>query len=497
MTIADQKLAFRPRARIIRTIGDQLISGPEAAVIELVKNAYDADASFVSIKFVPPLLVGKGRIVVEDDGHGMTLSDIQEKWMEPATASKVGSRVSQGRRRQMMGSKGIGRFAAAKLGGRMALNSVSDRTGMRTEVLIPDLDWSIFDGDTYLSDISIDYLTQETSHPTGTTIEVSELVEEWTETKLARLYLELRRLISPLQQSEQDSFSIYLDLSACTKATAGFDGASLFGSKADPDARDSATKDLAPYQVEPFPILTSSDYEISGHFDVAGCFHGTMQIRRAGTSPHAIELVLPLRDEEQPCGEVKVQLFVFDREAAVVRDAIKNAGLGSVSAAEARQILDSVAGIAIYRDGFRVRPYGDPENDWLTLDRRRVQNPSLRIGHNQIAGYVTVQDQETSGLVERSSREGFEQNAAFRRLHRLITDLLSERVEPRRQKFRDDAGIARRKRTTFEEVKRISELQPLQSLMSDIPIEKQESAKGIIAKQSALLTERIEALEER
>src|SRR3546814_16396460 len=83
-----QKIQFRPRARIIRTIGYQLISGPEAAVIELVKNSYDADASYVVIKFQPPLVEGDGRIVVKDDGHGMTVDDIQEKWMEPATRSE-------------------------------------------------------------------------------------------------------------------------------------------------------------------------------------------------------------------------------------------------------------------------------------------------------------------------------------------------------------------------------------------------------------------------
>ena len=118
------KLRFRPRARIIRTIGDQLISGPEAAVIELVKNSYDADATSVTLKFFPPLEAGRGRITVQDNGHGMTLSDIQDKWMEPATTSKVGTRRSPSLHRVMMGYKGIGRFAAAKLGGRMALTEL-------------------------------------------------------------------------------------------------------------------------------------------------------------------------------------------------------------------------------------------------------------------------------------------------------------------------------------------------------------------------------------
>src|SRR4051812_3981011 len=108
-------LRFNPRARIIRTVGDQLISGPEAAVIELIKNSHDADASYARVKFEPPLEEEKGRIIVEDDGHGMTYLDIQEKWMEPATTDKIERRSSPGGR-PLLGSKGIGRFAAAKLG---------------------------------------------------------------------------------------------------------------------------------------------------------------------------------------------------------------------------------------------------------------------------------------------------------------------------------------------------------------------------------------------
>ena len=143
MTSSDKnKLVFRPRARIIRTIGDQLISGPEAAVIELVKNSYDADASYVRICFAPPLAAGFGRITVEDDGHGMSAKDVVEKWMEPATSSKQSGRKSR-EGRIMLGSKGIGRFAAAKLGAKMALTSTSEEGGQLTRSAIPELDLSL------------------------------------------------------------------------------------------------------------------------------------------------------------------------------------------------------------------------------------------------------------------------------------------------------------------------------------------------------------------
>jgi signal transduction histidine kinase len=492
--LEERKLRFRPRARIIRTIGDQLISGPEAAVIELVKNAYDADASFALIKFKPPLEVGRGRITFIDDGIGMTLSDIENKWMEPATTSKMAGRVSPLHRRKMMGSKGIGRFAAAKLGTHMALNSVSIRDGARTEVLIPELDWSIFGGDAYLSDISVDFLIQNTDLPSGTTIEISRLNEKWTEERIQRLYHELRRLLSPLETEQQDKFGVYLDLSDCIEGNCGFDGPALLGFK-----RPLTTQPFPPveYEVHPFPILATSDYEILGYFDPDGRFHGSIEIRRGGQAARSVVLALPPLEGEENCGKVAVRLSIFDREATAIRETAKKAGLGAVSATEARRILDSIAGVAIYRNGFRVRPYGDPENDWLTLDTRRVQNPSLRIGHNQIAGFITVEEQDASGLVEKSSREGFEENGSFRRLHRLILELLAQVVEPQRQQFRDDAGISRKKSTSFEEMRKLSEFEGLEKLLPSLPADKRTDAKELIAKQSARLVEKIEALEER
>ncbi len=490
------KLRFRPRARIIRTIGDQLISGPEAAVIELVKNAYDADATAVTLKFFPPLEAGHGRITVQDNGHGMTLSDIQDKWMEPATTSKVGTRRSPGRNRVMMGYKGIGRFAAAKLGGRMALNSTSDRRNKRVEVLIPELDWSIFSGDTYLSDIAIDFYTEPTSGPTGTLLEILDLNEAWTEPKLNRLLLELRRLISPLQQQESDDrFEIFLDLSECTLETTGFDGRLLLGNSA---LESSAPADGAEiWRVQPFPLLTACDYEVVGAFDNAGAFTGTFHNRRAGTGPEAISVEVPLADEEEPCGPFEVRLFLFDREADTIKNNMRAAGLGDLTAAKARQILDEIAGVAIYRSGFRIRPYGDPDNDWLTLDRRRVQNPSLHIGHNQVAGYVTVQEHTASGLEEKSSREGFEENGAFRRLTHLVEVLLTRIVEPKRYQFRSKAGISRTHVITYDEVRRLAELQKLRRLVANFEPKERAEAEALLDAQSAQLTDRIDQLEER
>lgn len=495
--VTEDKLRFRPKARIIRTIGDKLISGPEAALIELVKNAYDADANFVEIRFSPPLLAGHGRISITDDGHGMSLDDIQLKWMEPATASKMKNRASRYKERKMMGSKGIGRFAAAKLGRKMALTSTVETKDGNTAVLIPELDWSIFSEDVYLSDIAIDYLVQAVEEPTGTTIEVIELNEEWTTKRLTKLYNELRRLLSPFSTSKEESeeFRVFLDLSECDNALGVFDTEDLF---------ENSEADIlsGPYhgkgrRVHPFPLLSTCDYELKGKLSPDGSFDGLFTIHRAGRGPETIQIPGAAIKQSESAGRVDVQLYLFDREADAMKSNMKAAGMGDLSAKDARKLLDSISGVAIYREGFRIRPYGDPENDWLALDTRRVQDPSLRVGHNQIAGYLKIEEEQDSNLFERSSREGFEDNAAFQNLTRLIKRLLAEVVEPKRFDFRDKAGISRPRSSSFDELKELSELKRIRKLIALLEPKQREQAESIIDKESHRLSQRVEAMQER
>lgn len=492
----DQILKFRPRARIIRTIGDQLISGPEAAVIELVKNAYDADASRVVVAFHPPLTGGLGRITIQDDGHGMSLDDIRNRWMEPATSSKVDRRLSTSKRRVMMGSKGIGRFAAAKLGRTMGLNSVSDREGVREEILIPALDWSQFTGEAYLDTIGIEFLVQPATGPTGTLIEIRDLSEDWTKEKLQRLHRELRRVISPFEAPTADEkFSIFLDLAACSHETCGFDPEEVL--RPGDQSGDLLAEPAERFRVQPVPLLSVADYEVRGEFDARGSFSGTFENRRSGEAPQPIELNVPVQPDETDCGIVRVELFIFDRETDAIKRSVRIAGFGELTAAKARAVLDSISGVAIFREGFRIRPYGDEQNDWLTLDTRRVQDPSRRIGHNQVAGYVRVQNDTDSNLIERSSREGFEQNEAFTRLHRLILTLLSEIVEPKRLQFRVKAGIARGGGGTLDEFRKLTDLPGVRKFVKKLPASERAGAEKIIERESSQLALKFEAFEER
>ena len=444
-----QTLSFKPRARSIRTIGDRLIGGPETAVIELVKNSYDADADWVRVKFFPPLDKLEGKITVEDDGHGMTLDDIRDKWMEPATTDKTDRRMSPGERK-LLGSKGIGRFAAAKLGKWLELRTTaideSADNNLETTV-IEKIDWDLFDQVKYLSDIEFGYETPEPEGSTGTVLTIRGPVDVWSKEKLQDLYQEMRRMLSPLETSGDSDFAIYLDLSECTPETCGFDGSAIVNG-------DNPEEDAELHRVEPFPLLTSCDYEVSGSFLPDGTFEGAMAIHRGDLKPEKIDLTVPLdrSDDEKSCGTVLVHLFIFDRDIEAMTAAMKRAGMGVLTVKQARQILDDISGVAIYRDRFRIRPYGDEDNDWLTLDTRRVQTPAMRIGHNQISGIVVIDSEQHSNLVEKSSREGLEEDASFLRLRNLLISLLTKVVEPRRYDFRESTGIGRNGETDFSRI---------------------------------------------
>ena len=500
-------LQFKPRARLIRTIGDRLISGPEAAVIELIKNAHDADASFVCVIFKPPLSEGQGRILVEDDGHGMSFTDVEEKWMEPATTDKIDRRASPGGR-ILLGSKGIGRFAAARLGRYLALMTTAKRNEKPKKfetTFLSDIDWDEFDKHKYLSEIRFPVeLEYSEESKTGTRLEIRSLRDTWTENSLRTLHQELRRLISPMEEVDNADFRIFLDFSACTEKTCGFDGPRIVNTSLPAD-----TEQAEIHRVQPYPVLKACDYAVEGAFldepnkkgkdGHIGRFEGSMTIHRGALKPEPILLDFPLRADihEAPIGTVLIDLFIFDREASAIKSTMKRAGMGDLTANKAREILDGMSGIAIYRDKFRIRPYGDSDKDWLTLDTRRVQAPTLRIGYNQVSGIIVIGSEEHSGLIERSSREGLEENASFRRLQRLVLDLLALAVEPRRLKFREDAEIGRSEPDTFRQAYNIAELDWTTQIIEKLPKKERSLATARIAKEATKLKKYLMKLEEK
>jgi signal transduction histidine kinase len=491
---------LRPRARIVRTIGDQLISGPEAALIELVKNAFDADSPFVRITIKPPGSLQDGRqageIVVADNGHGMTAAELVDKWFEPATTDKVLRRTSP-RGRQMLGAKGVGRFATARLGRFLHLTCSSSTGGGALEVSTIEVDWQDFESNKYLDQVDIPVHTRAgvASESSGVTLRISTLRDPWVKSQLTGLIHELRRLASP-QGARESGFRIFLDLSGFSVESHGFDGQSLvtgvFGSVHEVDDADEAPD---PTEIRPFNLGDVFHYRVQGAFDENGAFLGRFINQRAEGQVREVSIDAPaIAEDEQKCGPVTVEINIYDREGDAVVELFRTLGLNELGRLDARRILDENIGIGIYRGGFRIRPYGDPESDWLELERMRVQNPSRKLGLNQVFGIVTIGDEQKSGLVERSSREGLEHNGSFERLKRLLAGVMAH-VEQQRVDFREMVGLSRRPEGTTDGIRSQASLQATTRAVASLPQQFRQKVERALKQERTALKSQIDELE--
>lgn len=465
---------LRPRARIIRTIGDQLISGPEAALIELVKNSYDADSPFVLISIKPPdpSIDGSGEIVIEDQGHGMSPDDVINKWFEPATDEKLRRNCSPGGR-PMLGAKGIGRFAASRLGRTTALVSVHAAASAIKAITKVEVDWDLFSSHQYLDEVEIPVSTTsipaKSSQPCGVTLTIRDLRDPWTRKRIEILVRELRRVASP-EDARESGFHIRLDVSAFTIEQHGFDGQSLLHAlNLNTDSADSSDAD--PFLIQPFSLDQHADYLLQGKFDQFGAFDGEFINRRGDLTSQKISIAeSALLPDEAPCGEFSIRINIYDREQEAIESLFgrMNLDFHTIGIRAARKIISENAGIAIFRKGFRIRPYGDPENDWLELEGQRVQDPSRKLGLSQVSGVLRIADEATSSLVERSSREGLEHSGSFLRLKALMRGVLLH-AEERRFQFREKAGLSRRPKANIEKVRETANLQNTLSVVKLLP----------------------------
>lgn len=381
---------FRPRARLLKLIGEELISDDVVAVAELVKNAHDADASAVTVSF-RGVTGPDGEIEIRDDGTGMDLHTLTGRWMQPAASGKANfaARITA-RGRRVLGEKGVGRFAADKLARRLEL--VTRTPGSPSEVRAT-VDWDAFaDDEAMLDDIEASWEVRPavTIADRGTVLRLSGPRAVWTERMFRRLSIRLGRLLSPFRN--RDKFTICIES----------------------DEFPEYTGELRTDIVEKAP------YRIEASFD------GEQTV--TVSTPRVKEARQRWNGQgELSCGPVRLRLFAYDLEG----DAIARIG----PRAEVRAWLREWTGVSVYRDGFRVWPYGEPHDDWLRLDQRRVNSPVEHLSNNQIIGFIDITRDGNPHLLDQTNREGFVQNPAVDDLRRLVYFVLQV-LEAERQAIR-------------------------------------------------------------
>ncbi len=450
----DNTLSIRPEARLIKSIGSDLIKDYYAAVIELVKNAYDADSESVNIvlSLEKANIYGEEeeflKFTIADTGEGMSLNVIKNAWMVPATSYKLNKKISSSKHRLLQGRKGIGRYASAILGDYLRMET----TDLFGETTIIEIDWKQFDSaqennTKYLDEIKIAFENEKTSLPHGTKIEIyapviskyNEKIQSneqriiWTQKDYDNLMKELRNLLSPLEKNKEDIFEITLK----------YKGLEKFGFK------DEEIK------IEPFPLLDLYDYRISGSIDENGIGKLLYENQNYPDSNETVNFKIKIDKEDEKCGNVEVDLRFFDLEPDAIRDLISR-GLKDpitneyLGRSEARRMLKEYAGIGIYRNLFRIRPYGDSSYDWLELNQKRVNNPTVKFSTNQVVGFINIRSEEESNLIEKSAREGLKENESYETLKNILSKTISE-VESRRYIFRKNTKRGRKPANNIKE----------------------------------------------
>lgn len=441
---------IRPAARLIHTIGSDLIGDSYAALVELVKNAYDADAKKVDVIFhykkinkVPALA-----IIIKDIGHGMSFDTVINKWLVPATNDKLKRKTSPSGR-FFQGRKGIGRFAASILGQEMTIVT-TDISGLKSTAVI---DWRIFNSDEYLDNIELLVEKEETHDSPGTYIEIiakdEKVIEQingtdvekmdyklsyWTKSNIDNLENELRKLISPFQEFNKDEFKINLSFIDCP-------------------FEEYNNKEFA---IEAYPIIKLYDYKIAGTIDNKG--KGILFYENNVDETKQIEEIkvqFKLENGGNYCGNIKIDFRVFDREPEAIENLINKGLIDPISEkfvgkSDAKRLLNEVYGVNIYRNDFRIRPYGNGGIDWLDLDKDRIQNFTLKVSNNQLVGFVTIEPEEQSYLQEKSARDGLKENDSYFGLKEICKKALRE-LELRRLSYREKTLKSRKGRTTIKQ----------------------------------------------
>jgi signal transduction histidine kinase len=419
-----KNLKFKPYARLLTMLGDQLIKNERIALVEIIKNSYDADASWVKVTFEGfDSNMGQtatSKIIIEDDGTGMTRDIIENHWVNPATPTKLISKLTKPTTRSgrvIQGEKGIGRFALLKLGKKI---SVLTRPQKSESEFILSLDLSLYDGDfiqkgkpLFLNELSAKLIERNPAtaiirqrmplglrtiqrKPMGTRIEISHLSSTWSMDKITQIFNDMARLQSLFFTEDTDKAPKVPDFELAIYQDDNF--LPLSDDYREELAR--VVKNSAVMKIE------NGRYDESNKtftFDLDGSSR-----EFALDNPELTGLKV-YRDYKKAmgydpfengthCGPFSFAFYVFDFNA----DEKSSFHLDRLE-----KDLIKEHRIYLYRDGIRVFPYGDPDDDWLQIDvYRGTVKASGFLSNDQVVGYINITQEDNPSLRDKTSREG-------------------------------------------------------------------------------------------
>lgn len=468
--------SFKTKARTVELLGRKQIRDSVTAIAELMKNAYDADAPSLRVEF--NTASNEPRVIIADSGSGMSQNDIESKWLVLGTSSKTHKRArTTASGRPLMGAKGIGRLAASAVGRQLWMFTKTSDSLWN----IVYIHWSLFENP--------NMAIHEILVPTRFNVSKDELllrfdsiVKEMSEELTKNLENnawetasedEIEVIKKLKQQIKTDAESIMISLKHISKFISSYDNGTILymerlydnwdnylqpvsseARKDDPMSekmfnrfaafvstlRNAVSPNL-PFSVEIYHNSNpwKQDFEFSEEdykvYDVKvdgtierGQFVGTLDARNADPEllahcnnrlSNGLQLTAGITNwQDVDCGKFSIKF-------CHISGVKERSGLSVADYDRISRKLDVVCGISVYRDGVRILPYGEPENDFLSIEARRTKSIGRFIfSHRNIFGRIDINSADNPHLEDKSSREGLIENAYYYYFVKVLENLL-------------------------------------------------------------------------
>ncbi len=382
-----KQMQFRVSTALKSIIGKDLINDKYIAVFELVKNAYDAGAKQVDITF-ENVNTSDAKLIIKDDGKGMSLSDIRDKWLFIAYSEKKKENRKEilkqnpekedyrdSIKRTSAGAKGVGRFSCDRLGAKVNLKSKTERD---FEINCLKIDWDEFeiDDEREIKEINVPYFSQPACGLVkGTVLEICELREHWKRADFLTLKRALMKLINPENDLSDDNFEIFLKVDS-----------ELQEDKRKERDNEKVNGKIKNDIIEKLGLKTTNiDVQISENGESI-----TTELWDRG------EFIFKFTEENRKYAKlknIKFKLLYLNRSAKYNFSLVM--GITPVN----------YGSVMVYKNGFRIYPYGEPGEDLFFIDKRKSQGRNRYLGTRDIIGRIQILG-ENDDFTETTSRDG-------------------------------------------------------------------------------------------
>lgn len=381
--------SFKISAALKDLIGKELITDEFVAVFELVKNSFDANATKVEVIFEDNYNSDNAKIIIKDNGKGMNYDDLKSKWLFVAYSAKRLGKENEDYRdkiktqRVFAGAKGVGRFSCDRLGKHLNLITIKDEPNPKIENL--GVHWEDFENVDEEEFVNIKVTHNELKDTpykikSGTILEITGLRDNWDRERILKLKKSLAKLINPNQGNDSEKFDIEII------------------------AKDEINIDKSPNRKG----KSRDDWDIING-TIKNPIFETLEIKTSNIlvqiSPDGNFIETTLQDRGDPIYYLKernlysdlkdISVYLFQLNRTAKSNFTRTMGMEPVK----------FGSVFMYKNGFRVYPYGEPGEDLLLIDNRKQQGYNRFLGTRDLIGRIEINGEQPE-LKETTSRDG-------------------------------------------------------------------------------------------